>query len=277
MRLRGLSDSPSSSLTKSSDSSMGSCSAARAQCDAILEQFFADTKINYVPLHLTSTISRKRTFGGEERQTYHVDITLLTLPKQSATFIVTEPVAGVPYLDPKSTTTDSIAVTMNAGTCHSDRPCDWSRDFSVPMNKGIVNVRYDCTGQCGWCYSLRHGGYGIDYDLLNNRTKATVYRHCDGDAQATTVTHYFDYQTLKTDTTQSSQSQQGIAFNESRSIDLSPQNTACTYQIAGKLITGQVINEDANNALSNGSLLQATGMPVRFGDHCKLMVTLHTP
>jgi hypothetical protein len=243
---------------------------------SLVDAFFTDTKIGYIPVQLTSTISHKRFLLGDQKKTYNINFKLVTLPKQAATFIVTEPVTGKPHLDGK-TITDSISRSMPKGQCSSDHNCTWSQDYSVANNQSIVGVRYSCQGQCRWCYNAR-ANHGLpDYDLLNNNTKVTVYVNCVGDAQDTTVTHYIDFQTFVSDTSPFAHPSQGAAFGQTVTVDLSPENQACSYVVAGTLITGQTIAEDSNSATSNSSLLRATGAPVRFGDHCQVTFTLEVP
>ena len=223
----------------------------------VLRSKFDDKKVRVIPLTITLTATLREPCWlvlkctEEKSASWPLKVTLL--PRLPGEIEGTEIIKGE-ALDGVVKTT---SVTVTTSGCKSDRPCDWSREVPVAENQRIVGVRYSCTGQCGWSYALRKGGYDPDFDILDGGRKAVVYRHVDGE-NSTTVTYYVDYQTLKPTVTEKTIAPQRIAFNKPVTIKLSPENSACVYRLNAKLVTGQDIFID------NGMSESADGLFVRL-------------
>jgi hypothetical protein len=118
--------------------------------NTLVKAFFKDTKIEYVPVSFETNIMTK-SGSSWKTDTYNVNFNLTLLPILAGEIKITEPVREQ-ILDGKTKTYDIVVTTSG---CKSDHPCDWDREHSVAQNERIIGVRYDCSGQCDWSYSLR--------------------------------------------------------------------------------------------------------------------------
>lgn len=225
---------------------------------ALMESFFADAAIKTVPLSIEAAVLATNTcyvfFSCTDSIGSTWNLKVVLLPRfpgelKGSEVMTRQALDGV-------TKVTSVDVTTSG--CKSDRPCDWTRTIALASNERVVGVRYACSGQCGWSYNMRHGGYGPDYDILEGGTKVVVYRHVDGEG-STTVTHYVDYQTLKTTEAELEIAPLKLQFGAVTRLRLSPGNTACAYRLSASLVTHQDVYFDNSMTQSPDGLLVRVG------------------
>lgn len=225
---------------------------------SLLEPHFSDDAIKFVPISITATVSKtvgcKVFFECNETSSSKWELKMTLLPRQPAEVSGAEVVART-ALDGVTKTT---SVDVRTEGCKPKKPCDWQRTIALAQNERALAVRYACAGQCGWSYNLRKGGYDPDYDILEGGTKVVVYRHVDGKS-STTVTHYVDYQTLKTSHLDKPIAAIKAGFGQAFMIKLSPENTACVYRLSVKMATGQ------STYIDNSMTQSPDGLVVRVG------------
>lgn len=238
----------------------------------LIKPLFRDNTIVFVPVKIVSSITQPGGFLGwsTTTSTYETRFRLVLMPKIAGTITVSETVS-------KKVLGDDVlthAISRSFQGCKTDQPCEMIESWSCNQNQRIVGVRYTCTGQCGWSYNKRRGGYDADYDILNDNTSVTVYRHLDGQ-NPTTVIHYIDYKNYRTDYQQVNNGTIQLKYGEPFDILLNKENQDCNYTIVGKLTTGQTINYN-NNTISNSPFLKLLGIG-RTGESCKASFRLVTP
>jgi hypothetical protein len=243
----------------------------------MLERMFDPGKTNIVKARVDVSLVKDTcflfVFPDHDAAQYRMDLSVALLPKFPGALTGTEPLKTM-ALDPVIRTT-SVVHPYPAGACHSDKPCDWSSTVQLAEDEYAVGVRYQCVGQCGWDYNLRHGGYAPDFDILEDGHKVVVYRHNDGD-HATTATYYVDYHKMVPQFAQSPIGPMPIAFNQTFFVDLKPQNVDCSYAVTAKLVTKQTPYLDSGMGASADHLLVKQSVS-RMGDHCRISLTLDQP
>jgi hypothetical protein len=141
------------------------------------EPFFKDDKVQIVKAKVALTVTKETRFllifPNHETNQYSAELSLVLLPRLPGTVTGKEPLRTM-VLDPTIHTTSVVHHTQN---CHPRQPCDWTQEVDLAADEYAVNVRYGCSGQCGWDYAKRHGGNGIDFDIVNDGHKIVVYRH----------------------------------------------------------------------------------------------------
>jgi hypothetical protein len=244
---------------------------------SILERYFSDTAYSFVPIAIKSKAVISYTCGllftcrKDVEAIWNMKMTLL--PRFPGTVTPIEILRGE-ALD-GVTLTKSVDFTTQG--CTSDHPCDVVREIRLAANERVTGVRMSCTGQCGWSYALRMGGYGIDYDVLEGGTVVKVYRHNDGE-NPTTVTHYVDYQTLRPLATENHLTPIPMEFGKPFIVQLSAANTACAYRLKAHLVTGQDIFLDNSMNQSSDGLITQLGTGVGpAGVACAPSFSLNIP
>jgi len=224
----------------------------------VLEKYFKDTSFSFIPMVINSSIDVKYkcglVFNCHKSVDAKWDLKLALLPKYPGTLTAVEILRGE-ALD-GVTLTKSVDVTTPEA-CSNKEPCDWFREIRLASNERVLGVRMSCAGQCPWSYALRPGHGNPDFDILEGGTLVKVYRH--NEAGPVTVTHYVDYQTLKQFTTEKPMQPIRLEFGKAIVINLSQENTSCTYRLKGKLITGQEFYIDNSMTESNDKLLTRVG------------------
>lgn len=221
-----------------------------------LENFFDNTKMKFISVVVETVVEYEETcmifFDCDETLTSTWNLKMVLLPRFAGTIEGEELIKG----DIFDETIKTTSVTVTTKGCRSDSPCDWSREIPIPENAKVVGVRYACSGQCGWSYNQRRGGYEPDFDILDG--KVVVYRHNDGE-HSTTGTYYVDYQTLKSQLQSRSITPIKLTFGKAFQLPLSIDNTSCTYRLKAKLTTGQEIIFDNSMQQSPDGLLVCVG------------------
>jgi hypothetical protein len=241
-----------------------------------VKPLFKDNQIVYIPIKIISEITKSSGFLGMSTKTkkYETKLNLVLMPTIAGEISVTE-VATQKVLD-NPTLTQSISRSFQG--CKTDQPCEMVESWSCNVNQKIIGVRYHCDGQCGWAYKKRASTpgdqYAPDFDILNDGTSVTVYRHLDG-GSPTTVTYYVDYKNYKNDYQTIKNSTVKLKYGEPFDITLGNTNADCNYSIIGKLTTGQTINYN-NNTISNSPYLKLLGVG-KTGDVCKASFKLIAP
>ena len=244
---------------------------------SLLEPMFSSDKTQIVKAAIDVTVVKDSRFlfifPDHETNHYSIELSVALLPKFPGTLTGTEPLKKM-VIDPAIHTTSDVH-SYPAGACHTDSPCKWSKEIDLAQDEYATGVRYDCTGQCGWDYNLRHGGYSVDFDILNDGHKVMIYRHNDGD-HATTVTHYVDYRKMVPQFAQQGIGPTPIAFNKPFSIDLDPQDGDCAFAVTAQLVTRQAPYLDSGMGESADHLLVKQSV-ARMGDHCRVTMILNQP
>ncbi len=225
----------------------------------MLEKYFSDTSYSFVPVVISASIDVKYNcglvFNCHKNVDAKWDLKLTLLPRYPGTL------SGVEIL--KGEALDGITLTKSVvvsspEACSNKSPCDWDREIRLASNERVMGVRMSCdAGLCGWSFPLRAGHGNPDFDILEGGTLVKVYRH--NNAGPITVTHYVDYQTLKQFTTEKPMTPGRLEFGKPIIINLSQENTSCTYRLKGKLITGQEFYIDNSMTESNDKLLTRAG------------------
>jgi hypothetical protein len=238
--------------------------------NSVIKSLFQEKKISYLPIVITSEISHKNWIGMTKKETYNTHFNLVLMPSVAG-FIIVGETTSQRVLDGHNVV-QSISRSFQG--CKTDNPCEMVEEWSCSVNQKITGVRYDCSGQCGWSYNKRRGGYDPDYDILNDGRTAKVYRHLDG-GNPTTVTYYVDYQNYTDQFNTTKNDTVFIRYNEPVDVSLNPNNSDCNYSLNGKLFTGQTINYN-NNTISSSPYFKLLGVG-KVGNICKATFKLTTP
>ncbi len=240
--------------------------------NVLIKPLFNDNKIVFIPVKIISEITKPVGIFGWSTSTskYETNFNLVLLPTIAGEISVSE-ITATRILDDQ-VLTQSISRSFQG--CKTDQPCEMIESWSCNQNQKIVGVRYACAGQCGWSYNKRKGGYDPDYDILNDGTSVTVYRHLDGE-NPTTVTYYIDYKNYRSDYKTIDNGTIQLKYGDPFDIILNIDNSDCNYSIVGKLKTGQTINYN-NNTISNSPYLKLLGVG-RSGNICKASFRLIAP
>lgn len=244
---------------------------------AMLNGAFDDHKVKTAELVVTVNASLSDRcwvlFNCRHTQTSSWPLKVTLLPKKPGKLQGVEIIRG----QAPDGTIQTTSVSVTTSGCRTHTPCDWSREVNLADDQRAVGVRYACSGQCGWSYALRKGGYAADFDILEGGRKVVVYRHLDG-ADSTTVTYYVDYQTLKPVVIERSIQPVDLAFGKLNAVALSADNAACAYRFNGKLVTGQEFYLDNGMSQTPDGLLQriSTGMGPN-GAACVPVFALNVP
>jgi len=238
--------------------------------NSTLKPLFQEKKITYVPVVISSEISHKNWLGRTITEKFDTKFNVVLLPSIAGYIVVGQTISDK-ILD-GHTITQSISRSFQG--CTTRNPCEMIEEWSCSVNQKIIGVRYDCSGQCGWSYNKRKGGYDPDYDILNDGRTAKVYRHLDG-GNPTTVTYYVDYQNYLDKYTDLKSDTLYIRYGEPLDVTLNQKNADCNYTLNGKLFTGQTIAYNSNT-IQNSPYFKLLGIG-RVGNNCKATFKLTTP
>jgi hypothetical protein len=113
---------------------------------------FQPATVSHVPVVLTSSITRKGTFGWKHVGDYSFGVNLMLLPRDAGSVAITQFVSGA--LVPTGPMKTKV-LTTSVDHCRPDHACAWHDSTCVAENEKITAVRVGGSGAANFCTEAR--------------------------------------------------------------------------------------------------------------------------